>query len=105
MSDFIPLQLSHLLQHPLLVALLCPILFLVTYLIITSWLANLSHIPGPFIARYTDIWAAYNGRRGLLQHNNVDLPRGLQQMYGDVVRTGPCSVTVLDPAAVRLYMA
>ncbi|OCT54514.1 benzoate 4-monooxygenase cytochrome P450 [Cladophialophora carrionii] len=76
------------------------ITLLFSFLVLNSRQAGLSHIPGPFLARYTDAWALYNAWRGIHFHNKVHVQRGLQARYGDVVRTGPRSVTVFDPAAV-----
>ncbi|KAJ9606314.1 hypothetical protein H2200_009275 [Cladophialophora chaetospira] len=76
------------------------IILLCSYLVFSSRRAGLSHIPGPFWARYTDAWALYNAWKGLHYGNKVEVQRGIQARYGDIVRTGPRSVTVFDPAAV-----
>ena len=75
----------------------------VASLIVSSRRAGLSSIPGPFLARYTDIWALYHAWK--ITHYGLDKVsyyRHLQAQYGIVVRTGPRSVIVLDPAAVAL---
>ena len=76
------------------------VFLLCSYLVLDSKRAGLSHIPGPFWARYTDVWALYIAWKGLRYGNKVEVQRALQAWYGDVIRTGPRSVTVLDPAAV-----
>jgi hypothetical protein len=76
------------------------LILLCSLLVLNSRQAGLSHIPGPFLARYTDAWSLYIAWRGVRFHNKVGVQRGLQARYGDVVRTGPRSVTVFDPAAV-----
>ncbi len=76
------------------------IFWLSFYLVVSSWRAGLSHIPGPFWARYTDAWALYIAWKSLRFGDKVGVQRAVQARYGNVVRTGPRSVTVFDPAAV-----
>ena len=73
---------------------------LCTILALNSRNAGLSHIPGPFLARYTDIWAVHFTWKTRRYRNKVGEQRGLRAQYGDAVRTGPRTVTVFDPAAV-----
>ena len=80
-------------------------IFLVACVLLAiSWATTLVHfsglrtIPGPTIARYTDLLRAalaikYSGR-------DINLYMKLHSEYGDVVRVGPRSVSVLDPAAI-----
>lgn len=70
------------------------------FLIISSRRAGLSGIPGPFIARYTDAYNLYYAWSTNRKGDRVSHYRALQQRYGDVVRTGPKTVTVIDAAAV-----
>ncbi|OAL36511.1 hypothetical protein AYO20_04127 [Fonsecaea nubica] len=76
------------------------LMVLVAYLFISSRRAGLSHIPGPFLARYTNIWSLYTTWLTSQNYNRVSFHNKLRSQYGDVVRTGPNSVTVFDPAAV-----
>ena len=76
------------------------VFFLCSYFVLESRRAGLSHIPGPFWARYTDAWALYTAWKILRSRNKVGAQRALQARYGDVVRTGPRSVTIFDPAAI-----
>ena len=62
--------------------------------------AGLSHIPGPFFARYTSVWGLYAAWTCIRSGDKTSFYRGLQARYGDVIRTGPRAVTVIDPAAV-----
>jgi hypothetical protein len=73
---------------------------LLILLVVNSRRVGLSHIPGPFWARYTDLWAVHNAWNGIKFSRKVQSQRELQARYGDVIRTGPRSVTVFDPAAV-----
>lgn len=94
------LPLKVLLVSSLLVFTAC------SYLWLASRNAKLSHIPGPWIARYTDAWALYNSWRILRARqaggprNDSPRHRALQKRYGDVVRVGPRSVLVYDARAV-----
>lgn len=57
---------------------------------------RLSHIPGPFWARFTDLW----------RHNVQNQPGHsarfveLHRQYGKLVRLGPNHVSISDPAAI-----
>ena len=63
---------------------------------------HLRHIPGPFLARFTDlhllskIWT--NG-------NLIDLYLGLHNKYGPVVQYGPNRVVFSDPAAIPVIFS
>lgn len=81
------------------------------YLLIVSKRAGLSHISGPWIARYTDAWALYNGWK-ILRARRLGLPltklgwhKQLQARYGDVVRIGPRTVVCFDAMAVPTIYA
>ena len=84
-------------------AAICSILSIVAiflYLWFSSRSAGLSHISGPFLARYTDAWGVYAAWTANRNSNRLEFQRDLQAKYGDVVRTGPHSVTVFDSRAV-----
>lgn len=57
---------------------------------------RLSHIPGPFLARFTNIprflW--------VLGNRAHDIHTDLHRRYGPVVRFGPNMVSVADPAEI-----
>lgn len=76
-------------------------LFLWTlYLVLFSVRAGLSKVPGPWHARYVNVWMAYKAWRYSSAEGRYTFYKELQTRYGDVVRTGPKTVVVLDPAAV-----
>lgn len=54
---------------------------------------RLSHIPGPRLAAYTNIYRAYHTFRGDVQ----SLQRELHQKYGPAVRMGPNTVSLSSP--------
>jgi hypothetical protein len=73
-------------------------------LFLNSTSAGLDHVPGPFPARYTDLWGALTAvklnrtRSGAAVAN---FSRALERRYGTTVRTGPNTVTILDPNALQ----
>lgn len=70
------------------------------YLTYSSHKAGLNHIPGPFLARYTNLHAWIKAQLNW-GSNNCYL-RELHQRYGDVVRVGPNRVSVSNPEAIPL---
>lgn len=89
--------------HPLLLTLYTIVFFIfsaITYLVVDSWRAGLSHIPGPWLAKYTDAWSAYEAKTNIGCVNKADQWRELQAKYGDVVRIGPRTVVALNCTAV-----
>jgi hypothetical protein len=77
------------------------ILLVIFYHVVKSQQYGLSHIPGPFIARYTDAWRAYKAWRFNHFKDGVNYQTELLGKYGDVVRIGPNTVLVLDPEAIN----
>lgn len=76
------------------------VFLLCVFLVVNSARAGLSHVPGPFLAKYTNAWSLFFIWRTFGSERRVKLQRGFRERYGDVVRTGPRSVTVFDPAAI-----
>lgn len=67
------------------------------YHLITTYL-RLSHIPGPFLARFTNLWmirTSYSGRLG-------DIFAETDRLYGPLVRVGPNQVLTSDIEFIRL---
>src|SRR6266536_1605759 len=84
--------------HPLLVGLA----FLVgatVFLVVRSRNAGLEHLPGPFLAKYTDAWRGFKAWRYL--NTNTSYQQKLLDRYGDVIRIGPNAVLVHDPEAIQ----
>ena len=74
---------------------------ILVYLFVQSRKAGLDHIPGPWLAKYTNAWRGYQAWR--LNHhaegaNNYQI--NLIGKYGGVVRIGPTHVLVYDPEAI-----
>ncbi|KAK8127654.1 BcABA1- cytochrome P450 monooxygenase [Apiospora sp. TS-2023a] len=77
-------------------------IWLVVGTLLSAWLVStavswwrLRHVPGPFIASVSWLWAPYLVLRGR-GHEFLHLRK-----YGSVVRTGPNAVVVDDPQALR----
>ncbi|KAI0477304.1 cytochrome P450 [Xylariaceae sp. FL0804] len=68
------------------------------YLYVHSRTAGLDHVPGPFLARYTNLHAWVQANR----HAGTDYCylRELHDRYGDFVRVAPRRVSVADPEAI-----
>lgn len=87
------IALSILYTHPIILALV-PI-FVIIFITARSYY-RLAHIPGPFLARFTNIprfsW--------VLSYHAHDIHTALHRQYGPLVRFGPNMVSVADPAEV-----
>ncbi|KAL2870730.1 cytochrome P450 [Aspergillus lucknowensis] len=59
---------------------------------------GLNRHPGPFLAKFTDIWRFLDvhGRRPDITHN------ALHKKYGDVVRLGPNTLSFASPSAIKV---
>lgn len=71
---------------------------LTAYLIILGINRGLHRFPGPFLAKFTNLWRYFDVRNG---HHHITMVR-LHRRHGDVVRIGPNSVSICDPAAIPL---
>ena len=89
------MSLSEQVHEHLGVAIPLAFLALLLYLIISSRRAGLDHIPGPFLARYTDAWSAFRAWKFLREENLGKILRSVDG-YGEVVRVGPRKVLVLS---------
>ncbi|ETS73763.1 hypothetical protein PFICI_14709 [Pestalotiopsis fici W106-1] len=69
----------------------------VTVMVMAIWMTaqwyRLSHIPGPFFASLTNIWAF---RASMSGHYHV-IVRDLQEKYGEIARIAPNDVLIADP--------
>lgn len=54
-------------------------------------------IPGPFVARYSNLWRLIETWRGHYERTVQDLHR----RHGNIVRTGPKIVSLTDPDAIE----
>ncbi|KAG9187033.1 hypothetical protein G6011_10141 [Alternaria panax] len=75
--------------------------FIAVYLINNKFCQGLNHIPGPWLAGFSDIWrlVVVWGRRPEVVH------RMLHAKYGPLVKIGPRTIIVSDPEAIRIIYA
>ena len=95
------MALAALLSIPPFYAAALGVLLVVLYHVVRSKQYHLDHIPGPFLAQYTDAWRAYKAWRFNHFKDGVNYQTELLGKYGDVVRIGPNTVLVLDPEAIN----
>ncbi|EXJ56175.1 hypothetical protein A1O7_09106 [Cladophialophora yegresii CBS 114405] len=69
-------------------------------LLVNYFAAGLQSIPGPVLARFSDLWRFVDACKG---HHQQTMSQ-LHSEYGPVVRVGPKIVSVADPAAVELIL-
>lgn len=84
LNDFLKVALAA-------IALYIPVLLFLRY-------RALRYIPGPFFASFTNLWRAYAQSAGGFNTKLIQL----HEKYGPLVRLGPNSVSVGDPAAVGI---
>ena len=73
------------------------LLLSVSVLVLGFYTSPLKSIPGPFLARFTDLWRLLDvwiGRADLTQ-------QALHKRYGRYVRLGPKFLSTTDPAAIK----
>jgi len=57
----------------------------------------LKDIPGPFLARFTDLWRFVTHLRG----QGTAIQRKLHKKHGSVVRLGPNYISLSDPVVIN----
>ena len=86
----------------LLFQLLSPysLLLLPVFFYLLPYLRNwaIQDIPGPLLARFSNLWLLYQSRRGR-RYRAVD---EAHQKYGPLVRIQPDHVSVADPSAIPI---
>ncbi|KAJ3537179.1 hypothetical protein NM208_g6421 [Fusarium decemcellulare] len=65
------------------------------YQILVSPLAS---VPGPWLARFTDLWYVWRISRGHFEQDNI----ALHQKHGSIVRYGPNRYSICDPLAAKV---
>lgn len=68
----------------------------ITYLIYTRYFTGMSHIPGPFIASVSNLWKIKAAWQEAMPQLNI----ALHKKHGPLVRIGPNTISVDDPAAL-----
>ncbi|KAG1823417.1 cytochrome P450 [Suillus subaureus] len=96
----VPLQLEDL--NYLSALLLIPVPILLAYVI--PYLRdpyNQRSIPGPFLARFSDIWLGWVASQG----HRSDVVHQLHNKYGTFVRLAPNHISIADPDALQIVYA
>jgi hypothetical protein len=75
-----------------------PVVVLLTYIIYSLYFSGLSHIPGPVVAKFSNLWKINAAWRGEMPKRNIALHR----KYGPLTRIGPNTVSVDDPSALSV---
>lgn len=73
------------------------ITFVVIYLLCQYFSHGLHRYPGPFLAKFTNLWRFFENYTRRSEWTHLRLHR----QYGDVVRLGPNVLSFGDPAAVK----
>lgn len=69
----------------------------ILYVLLAPLFSPLKRVPGPFFARFTNLFYWNRVRHGSFQHENVALHR----KFGPLVRLGPKLVSIDDPGALK----
>lgn len=71
-----------------------------SYLLSNLYFGELNDVPGPFFAKFTDLWRLIETWKGHYEQVVLDLHR----QYGLIVRVGPRAVSIAHPDAIeRIY--
>lgn len=65
--------------------------------IVTRLLSPLGRVPGPFLARFSDLWYAWRVQKGSFEADNIRL----HDKYGEIVRYGPNRYSLSSPTAQK----
>jgi benzoate 4-monooxygenase len=71
---------------------------------VLPWLVDpygMRNVPGPFLAKFSDLWL---GRVAALGHRS-EVVHQLHRQHGPLVRIAPNHVSVADPAALQVVYA
>ena len=70
---------------------------LVTRYVLAYLQSPLKSIPGPFLAKFSDIWRFLNH----YGQTHIETQRKLHEQHGDIVRLGPNTVSVADASLIK----
>lgn len=65
--------------------------------VVAYWSSPLKKIPGPFLAKFSNIWRFYNH----YGQTHIETQKELHKTYGDVVRLGPNTVSIADASLLK----
>ena len=77
---------------------LAVLILLLSHLLWLYARSPLKHVPGPFLAKFTNIWRLTNVLAGQSQRTQLRL----HERYGSAVRLGPNLVSLNDPSLIKV---
>jgi hypothetical protein len=72
-------------------------IFVLTQYVLTYLRSPLKQIPGPFLAKFSNIWRFLNH----YGQTHIETQKKLHEKYGDVVRLGPKTVSLADTSLIK----
>ncbi|KAH7347094.1 cytochrome P450 [Pyrenochaeta sp. MPI-SDFR-AT-0127] len=81
----------------LLKAIAFGVVLLISQYILAYLRSPLKKIPGPFLAKFSNIWRLRNH----YSQTHIETQKKLHAKYGDVVRLGPTTVAIADPSLIK----
>lgn len=72
-------------------------ILLITRYVLAYLQSPLKTIPGPFLAKFSDIWRFLNH----YGQTHIETQRRLHEQHGDIVRLGPNTVSVADASLIK----
>ena len=70
---------------------------LITQYVFAYLQSPLKNIPGPFLAKFSNLWRFLNHYR----QTHIETQRQLHEKHGDVVRLGPNTVSIADANLIK----
>jgi hypothetical protein len=70
---------------------------LITQYIVTYLQSPLKKLPGPFLAKFSNVWRFLNH----YGQTHIETQRKLHEKYGDYVRLGPNTVSIADASLIK----
>jgi hypothetical protein len=73
------------------------VILLVSRYVLAYLQSPLKNIPGPFLAKFSDLWRFVNH----YGQTHIETQRKLHEQHGDIVRLGPNTVSVADVSLIK----
>ncbi|KAL6156269.1 hypothetical protein ACJQWK_10062 [Exserohilum turcicum] len=73
------------------------VVFLITQYVFAYLQSPLKSIPGPFLAKFSNIWRFFNH----YGQTHIETQRKLHEEHGDIVRLGPNVVSIADASLIK----
>lgn len=73
------------------------VIIIVSQYVLAYLQSPLNKLPGPFLAKFSNIWRLWNH----YGQTHIETQRALHKKHGDVVRLGPTIVSVSDASLIK----